>query len=541
MNRISTNQTLLAKSLFGLLIAITALLLARPMMTGAKDSNKQPPKTSSASEAKATTFTPSELAQQINNTIDNSEFSYARWGICVISLANGAVVYQRDADKLFTPASNMKIYTTGVALDLLGADYRWRTSVYASAQLDAGGQIHGDLILYGRGAPDLVASSKDNNKGSLSGLADQLYQKGIRRIDGNIIGDESYFRGDPIGDGWQWTDLQWYFGAEASALSINGNEVDVNIVPSDKSSEPPTVKVSNAQAKFVVQNRMALAEKEGRPTVGLHRGLSDNNLEVWGEFAPASKGFGARLSVHDPALWAARLFIEALKARGIAIGGEAQSRNARAPQSDRFDPNKASELAFATSQPLSEIAKKTNKESVNLNAELILRTLGRERGEMAAGPEPVGRERGDDETGLAVVRVWLSRALVPSAHIALHDGSGLSRLDLVTPETSVRLLVAMSKTASAAVFKDSLPIAGRDGTLAGRLRNLSDRVWAKTGSLTYDNSLSGYVTTAKGEPLAFSIMCNDQTGRDTSTRLIDQILSLIASPPANAAEKSSKP
>ncbi len=541
MNRISTNQTLLAKSLFGVLIAITALLLAQPMLTGAKDSNKQPPKTSLASEAKSNVGAPGELAQQINSTIDNSEFAYARWGICVISLANGAVVYQRDADKLFTPASNMKIYTTGVALDLLGADYRWRTSVYASAQPDAGGQIHGDLILYGRGAPDLVANSKDGSKESLVGLADQLYQKGIRRIDGNIIGDESYFRGDPIGDGWQWTDLQWYFGAEASALSINGNEVDVNVVPSDKSSEPPVVRVSNAQANLVVQNRMALAGKDGRPTVGLHRGLSDNNLEVWGEFAPSSKGFGARLSVHDPALWAARLCIEALKARGIAVGGEAQSRNARAPQSVRFDPGKASELAFVTSQPLSEIAKKTNKESVNLNAELILRTLGRERGEMAAGPEPVGRERGDDEAGLAVVRVWLSRAAVPSAHIALHDGSGLSRLDLVTPATSARLLVAMSKTASGAVFKESLPIAGRDGTLAGRLRNLSDRVWAKTGSLTYDNSLSGYMTTAKGEPLAFSIMCNDQTGRDASTRLMDQILGLIAGPPTSSDEKSSKP
>src|SRR6266849_502311 len=219
MNRISTNQTLLAKSLFGLLVAITLLLLARPMMTGAKDASKQPPpKTASVSEARSSVNASGELAQQINSTIENSEFAYARWGICVISLKDGALVYQRDADKLFTPASNMKIYTTGVALDLLGADYRWRTSVYTNAQPDAGGQIHGDLILYGRGAPDLIANSNDGRKASLSGLADQLYQKGIKRIAGNVVGDESYFRGDPLGDGWQWTDLQWYFGAEASAL-----------------------------------------------------------------------------------------------------------------------------------------------------------------------------------------------------------------------------------------------------------------------------------------------------------------------------------
>lgn len=541
MNRISTTQRLIAKSLLVLLGGMTALLLALPAMTGAKDANKQPAKTSSASEAAPSTVTTGELARQIDSTIKGSEFAYARWGICVISLRDGAVVYQRNADKLFTPASNMKIYTTGVALDLLGADYRWRTSVYATAAPDAGGQVRGDIILYGRGAPDLVANSNDSSRGSLSALADQLYQKGIRRIEGNIIGDESYFRGDPIGDGWLWTDLQWYFGAEASALSINGNEVDVNIVPSDKSSEPPSVRVSNAHANVVVQNRMGLADKEGRPTVGLHRGLSDNNLEVWGEFTPASKGFGARLSVHDPALWAARLFVEALKARGIAVSGNAQSRNARAPQDARFDPTKSTELAFVNSQPLSDIAKKTNKESVNLNAELILRTLGRERREIAGAPEPPGRERGDDEAGLAVMRVWLSRGSVPTDHIALHDGSGLSRLDLVTPETSARLLVAISKTASAGVFKDSLPVAGRDGTLAGRLRNLSDRVWAKTGSLTYDNSLAGYMTTAKGELLAFSIMCNDHTGRGASTRLIDQIIELIGRGPAPWTEKPAKP
>jgi D-alanyl-D-alanine carboxypeptidase/D-alanyl-D-alanine-endopeptidase (penicillin-binding protein 4) len=130
---------------------------------------------------------------------------------------------------------------------------------------------------------------------------------------------------------------------------------------------------------------------------------------------------------------------------------------------------------------------------------------------------------------------------VPSSHIALHDGSGLSRLDLVTPESSARLLAAISRIGTAAVFKDSLPIAGRDGTLAGRLGNLSERVWAKTGSLTYDNSLSGYLVTAKGEVLAFSIMCNDQTDRNSSTRLIDQIVGLIADQSSSAAEKLSKP
>ena len=135
----------------------------------------------------------------------------------------------------------MKIYTTGVALDLLGADYRWRTSAYAKAQPDATGTISGDLILYGRGAPDLVAQArKDSNDGSLARLADDLYQRGIRQVRGNVIGDESYFRGETLGDGWPWTDLQWYFGAEASALSVNDNEIELSILPPAKTDDATT-------------------------------------------------------------------------------------------------------------------------------------------------------------------------------------------------------------------------------------------------------------------------------------------------------------
>jgi D-alanyl-D-alanine carboxypeptidase/D-alanyl-D-alanine-endopeptidase (penicillin-binding protein 4) len=455
-------------------------------------------------------------------------------------MTDGSIVFQRNADKLFTPASNMKIYTTGVALDLLGANYRWRTSVYTNRQPDANGSVPGDLILYGRGAPDLVARSKDANRGSLAKLADDLYARGVRSVKGNVIGDESYFRGDPLGDGWQWTDLQWYFGAEASALSINGNEVDVNLVPSSKAGDAPAVRTSDTENYVTVQNRMKVGDRSARSTIGLHRGLSDNNIEVWGEFAAGTKGFGARLSVHKPALWATRLFMEALKNRGIKVEGKTLSRDSRVAESERFDPAHSIELAFVESQPLSEIARKTNKESNNLYAELILRTLGRERGEMAALPQAAGRERGDDEAGLAVIRVWLARAGISTNHLALHDGSGLSRLDLVTPETSARLLVSLSRTASGQVFKESLPLAGRDGTLAARLKTVADRVSAKTGSLTYDNSLSGYVTTSRGELLAFSIMCNDQTGHGDSIRLIDQIVALLAEFPELPLEKTQK-
>lgn len=533
-------------SLLVALLATPGLLILRPVITGrAKDNaQKARPKLAAVVESKPASSSASskvqELARQIDRAIDESDFASARWGVHVSSMADGTTLYQRNADKLFTPASNMKIYTTGIALDVLGADFRWRTSVYAAVQPDASGRISGDLVLYGRGAPDFVSRSKDEDRGSLAKLVDDLYARGVRRVDGNVIGDESYFRGDPLGEGWQWTDLQWYFAAEASALSINGNEVGVNLVPSAKTGEPPEVKASGAQSYVNIQNHMLTGKQGVRPTIGVHRGLSDNNVSVWGEFAPGSKGFGVRLSVHNPALWAATMFEAALKSRGITIGGEAQARDSRVAQSKRFSPSQAVELAFVTSQPLSEIARKTNKESNNLYAELILRTLGRERGEMAALPDAIGRERGDDEVGLAVIRSWLARSGVATERLALHDGSGLSRLNLVTPESTTGLLRSLSRTTSSQVFRESLPISGRDGTLAGRLKTLTDRVSAKTGSLTYDNSLSGYLTASDGQVFAFSIMCNDQTRRSDSTGLLDQIVKLVAAFPDLLEEKAQK-
>jgi len=240
----------------------------------------------------------------------------------------------------------------------------------------------------GRGAPDLTSRRKKDEPASLGQLAEDLYQLGVRRVRGDVIGDESYFRSELLGDGWQWNDVQWYFGAEPSALSIDGNEVDVEIKSSTSLSEQPAARLSSGQDHIHLTSDIATVKPGEQLTVGIHRGLSDNEVHVWGEFPLGSRGFGARLSVHDPARLAATLFIAALKARGITVDGGARRRDFRVPQSKRFDPSQAIELASVSSKPLREIVKATNKESINLNAELILRTLGKERGELAPDTDP---------------------------------------------------------------------------------------------------------------------------------------------------------
>jgi D-alanyl-D-alanine carboxypeptidase/D-alanyl-D-alanine-endopeptidase (penicillin-binding protein 4) len=399
--------------------------------------------------------------------------------------------------------------------------------VYADKQPDAGGVIDGNMTLFGRGAPDLNSSGKNG----LASLADQLYQHGVRRVRGDIIGDESYFRGELYGLGWQWNDLQWYFGAEPSALSVDENSLELTITPANKIGSSATLTLNRATNYLHLTNNTITVARDATTTIGINRGLSDNELKVWGDFPLGGRSFSAFLSVPNPALWAATVFKEALIARGIKVDGEARSRDFRVAESEKFDPQKAFEIAQENSAALSEIVRHTNKESDNLYAELILRTLGKERGSSAPDSDPrKNRERGDDEAGSAVVKSWLDHNGIAKDDLEIRDGSGLSRLDLVTPEATARLLQAIARTNSALAFHDSLPVAGRDGTLSDRLASATGRIVAKTGTLTYTHSLSGYASTSTNETLAFSVFCNDATGHGNPVRVIDQIAGLLVQP-----------
>jgi D-alanyl-D-alanine carboxypeptidase/D-alanyl-D-alanine-endopeptidase (penicillin-binding protein 4) len=520
-----------------LLTLIFAAATVTILLTVVRSREVTPPKQASPAQPRKSLPVPesSDLAREIDRVIDESNLTQARWGVLVKSLADQKVLYARDADKLFTPASNMKIYTTACALDLLGGDYVWRTSVYADKQPDSSGVIDGDLTLYGRGAPDLDSNHKDG----LPALASQLWQHGVRRIKGNIVGDESYFRGELFGLGWQWNDLQWYFGAEPSALTIDANATELTIAPGAKIGSAASVTERRENGYFHLTNNTTTGERAAPTTIGINRGLSDNEIRVWGEFPSGGRSYSAYLSVYNPALWAATLFKEELRKQGITVDGEPHSRDFREAEDSKFDPQKAFEIAFTESRPLGEIVRQTNKESNNLYAELILRTLGKERGETAPDPDPHNnRERGDDEAGAAVIKSWLNQNQINIEGLAIRDGSGLSRLDLITPEATVAVLETIAKKNSASLFHDSLPVAGRDGTLGGRLRNVTGQIFAKTGTVTYDHSLSGYATTKNGEVLVFSIFCNDATVHGDPVRLIDQIATLLTGITSDPAGKN---
>lgn len=443
------------------------------------------------------------LARKVDELIEKSEFANARWGVFAVSLTDGRVVVARDAQKLFNPASTQKILTSIVALDKIGADFRWQTRVLAEKPVEDG-SLNGDLILYGQGAPDFSTEGVEN-------LVNRLQAKGLKRVKGNIVGDDSYFKGDEIGEGWSWNDLQWYYGAQASALTINYNQVSVTLQDGKPKVEPST--------DYVQFSGDVKPAENGEPdAVGLKRDLAQNNVYVYG----SGKKLDARIAVENPALWSAQIFKETLEKKGIAVEGAAKSANWKTENKPNVE--NANELASIESRTLGEIVRRMNKDSVNLYAELILRTLGKKFGADAPDENPRAQAtRGDDSAGISVIKKWLAAGGVTFQETeSIKDGSGLSRLNFVTPETIGRALIAASQMKSAETFKNSLPVAGTDGTLGGRLGNVRGKILGKTGSIMYVNALAGYAKRER-ETLAFVIFCNNETRRADSSILIDAI------------------
>lgn len=470
------------------------------------------------------------------------------WGIEVVSVSTGKTLYAQNANKLFTPASNTKLFTTAAALALLGPEYKFRTTVETTATLDRSGRLNGDLILVGHGDPnlsgrelpyDLKTQRNDDPMQALEALADALVQKGVKFVDGDIVADDSYFAFERYGEGWSQDDLVWADGAPVSALTVNDNVVFVNILPADRPGEKAFVSVKPFPDYYRLDNRILTTPAGTGRKFFVNRELGSRLLTLWGSMPRGDAGADEALAIEDPADFAAGLFQQALERRGIVISGRLRTRHtelatlstftatAVAPSahgdSEHVSPplqaKPAATLASYQSKPLLQDIRVINKVSQNLHAEILLRLLGRERG-----------NAGTVEAGLEVLRGFLTSAGISNEQYVFYDGSGLSRQNLVTPHAIVQLLSYCSTQPWGADFKATLPIAGVDGSLFERFRSprLESRIVAKTGSLSGVRALSGYATTESGDVVAFSILSNNfNLPAKQVTDTIDQLVAAI--------------
>lgn len=485
------------------------------------------------SRSATSTRTLGELQARISEILRRPELAPAMVGIKIVSLDTGKVLFEQNANKLLLPASNMKLYTVAAALDRLSPDYHFVTSVYAPAKPDASGIVHGNLTIYGRGDPSIAARFNGDYFKGLDDLAARIAATGVKRVEGDLVGDESYFTGPLYGSGWQWEDLQWGFGAEVSALSINDNLVNLSVTPGLQVGAPAVVSIDPPDPLLIVKNSVVTTPSGSQRNLLVYRGLDSDVVEIQGSMALGDAGFSGRLGVARPALLFAYLLRSALAKRGIIISGKTRTV---APSLSMISANTGAappglvELTNLQSPPFSMIAAQTLKPSQNLYAELILRTLGRVAGSSSSSIPDA--KRSSESIGIEVLRTFLREAGIDSSSLLLGDGSGLSHNDMVTADATLQLLTYMRRHRYANAFRGALPIAGVDGTIRNRMKGTpaQNNLRAKTGELGSASSLSGFVTTAAGEELVFSIMVNNYPdGVNPPSVCIDPIAVLLAS------------
>ena len=397
------------------------------------------------------------LPKRIAAVLSDPDLSHGFWGIEVVSLPSGHILYAQNADKLFTPASNTKLFTTAAALALVGPDYKFHTTVETAGTLDKYGRLSGDLVLMGRGDPnlsgralpyDLRTERNDHPIQVLENLADALVQKGVKYVDGDIVADDSYFAFERYGEGWSQDDLVWGDGAPVSALTINDNVVFVNILPADRPGERAFVSVTPFADYYRIDNRIITTPGGTGRKIFINREPGSTVLTLWGNMPLDDQGANEALAIEDPAEFAAQLFRSLLEKRGISVYGRQRTHHTELASLSTFSvtslaPSRGGDdnqfrsgqmnqplvLASNESKPISEDVRVINKVSQNLHAEILLRLLGREKG-----------TAGTVEGGLEVLRGFLTQANVPADQYLFYDGSGLSRQNLVTPHAVVQLL-----------------------------------------------------------------------------------------------------
>jgi D-alanyl-D-alanine carboxypeptidase/D-alanyl-D-alanine-endopeptidase (penicillin-binding protein 4) len=430
--------------------------------------------------------------------------------VLIESLKTGETVYALNSGKLMMPASTLKVITLAATVERLGWDYTYETRIVADGVV-AGGTLQGNLIVVGGGDPSLSRRTLDSWAAQIKGL-------GIRRVTGTVLADARRFSGQNLGAGWSWDDLAYYYAAPIAAVQFHENAVEITIRPGMSPGWPASYELTPAGISGLrVENRMTTGATTAAAEFAAHRAPNSPLVVIEGVVPARSRPISYQLSVHDPVRFLAAAFAEALFDGGISIGA-APPADANADNSR--DYSRVAPLFTHRSEPLRDLARRFMDVSQNQYAETFIKTLGAQTGTPTF------------EGGVKAVESVLTSWNIPLEGAVLRDGSGLSRYNYLAPSTLVRVLEHVYRDpAHRDQFFSSLTVAGRTGTIAGRMRNTlaAGNARAKDGAMASVRSLCGVVNTADGEPLIFAILANGfAASGPTVNAAIDAIVAQLA-------------
>ncbi|MGA9293521.1 MAG: D-alanyl-D-alanine carboxypeptidase/D-alanyl-D-alanine-endopeptidase [Ignavibacteriaceae bacterium] len=470
-------------NLFLLLIFFTAVLAAQEK---SKDTLSVP---------KYSGTTIKDFWKELDDIFNDPNFDNANWGVVIQSLETGEYFYRRNANKLFIPASDLKLFTTSAALILLGPEYSFSTDILINGKMD-GSVLDGDLIVRGRGDPTISGRFYDDDKYKVfKDWSDSLTNIGIDEITGNIIGDDNRFDNLGLGKGWAWDDESYWFSAPSGAISFNDNVVDI-VVKVNNEKNIPVIKTSPSTKYIVFINNVSVVPDDSTTSINVYRQRGTNIVDVFGTIR-RQDSVKTYVTVNNPTQYSMVVLKSVLQKKDINVDGFAMDIDdiSKLPADKNLKP-----LFTYYSPPLKEIIKVINKNSENFYSEQLLKTIGLEKEGFGSADNGVKAED----------MVFREMGILPEG-MNIVDGSGLSRLNLVSPHQIVTLLNYMFKSKYFIPFFNSLPIAGVDGTIGKRMKKTKaeNNLRAKTGTHIGVSSISGFVYTLDNEPISFSIIANN--------------------------------
>jgi serine-type D-Ala-D-Ala carboxypeptidase/endopeptidase (penicillin-binding protein 4) len=445
--------------------------------------------------------------------LSDSCMRHASVSISIRDARSGEIITSYNESKSLIPASVLKLITSGVALELLGPAYNFRTSIgYTGSLNKRTGKLSGNIIIRGGGDPALGSEYfREHYQDFVSNWVSDVKMAGIKKVDGRVITDDSYYDFLPVPSGWQWEDIGNYYGAGVYGLSAFDNSFEIHMQTSSGNSPVKISGINPQEYVFDFENRLVASDTIDEGNIF---SAPYNNYGWLAGTVPINReDLILEGSISDPPLFIASLLNKKLEASGVKIS----EKPSTVRMAGKIINDELKVLSEISSPPLSEIIEVLNHESVNLYAETLLKELGKKF-----------RNNGSTSSGVDVVKEYLLKADIPSDGMFIEDGSGLSPRDAINAEELTNFLVYMKNNGKYFTeYFQSLPEAGKEGTLRSYFRDpvFEGKMNAKSGSMKRVRCYAGYFTTNSNRNMVFSILVNNFTG--PSLKVISGIEEII--------------